>query len=66
MDSDMNILKNWAATIAGAVIVLLIVLLEITDSANTVKAFVWIIGFVLLAAGLAFDLFRQKKLKLPA
>lgn len=61
----MNVIKNWLGTAVGAVILLLIVLLEVTDSANKVKLVVWIIGLVILAAGVAFDLYRQGKLKAP-
>lgn len=62
----MNVIKNWLGTTVGAVVLLLIVLLEVTDSANKVKLFVWIIGLVILAGGVAFDLYRQGKLKAPS
>ena len=62
----MNVIKNWLGTTVGAVVLLLIVLLEVTDSANKVKLLVWIIGLVILAAGVAFDLYRQGKLKAPS
>jgi len=61
----MNVIKNWLGTIVGAVVLLLIVLLEVTDSANKVKLVVWIVGLVILAGGVAFDLYRQGKLKAP-
>ena len=61
----MTKLSQWIATIAAAVLLLILVILEVSDGSSKVKAWLWILGVVLLVAGIGFDLYRQRKLKLP-
>jgi peptidoglycan/LPS O-acetylase OafA/YrhL len=62
----MTYLKNFAATIAAVLLLIVILIVELSDSETGVKGIVWALVIVLLIAAVAFDLFRQKKLKLPS
>jgi membrane protein DedA with SNARE-associated domain len=69
MDSDMNILKNWLATIVGAAIAVILFILftaAASDSSSDFKGIFWLLPILAIAIGVVIDLVRQKKLKLPA
>jgi hypothetical protein len=61
----MTKLTQWIATIVAALLLLLLLVLEVSDSASKIKPLLWVLGVLVLAAAVAFDLWRQRKLRLP-
>lgn len=61
----MNLIKPWLATLVGAVVaIVLVVLLGAAGSGDdvSVKGWLWILPLLAIAAGVAIDLLvRQKK-----
>jgi len=62
----MQNLQKWIATIVTGALLVLFVILELTSDHSRFKAFVWIVLVLLLAGGVTFDLYRQKKISLPS
>lgn len=63
----MNVIKNWLGTTVGGAIAIVLAILFVVVAADSTdfKNAYWLLPIVLVVGGVAFDLYRQGKLKAP-